>query len=156
MRIEMHAFLWVTGLLFVAGVLSYGPAVPRYLPYDGVLGTLGDLPAAEQAIVPVAGQFETVSAARPTSIFPSKVDPVLPVSAAQEMPPVRVLLKGVVDVGGSRKGVLATDGGQYAVVGAGDTFGSVEILAVSADAVVISKSDGSEEKLLLRGAGELP
>ena len=156
MRIELHLFLWVSALVGFFGAILYGSAQADYLAYNGELGSAGYFPYASQ-------EPENSSAPQPqvpdliaTSLFPSAIAPAAPVVVAVPQALPGIALKGIVDLGGAPKGILAGEAGEYATVGAGEVFLDATVLSVSSDSLLLSRRDGSETKLLLRGAGELP
>lgn len=156
MRIELHLFLWVSALAGCFGAISYGSARTDYLAYEGELGSTGYFPhASQEPEHSSATQFQVPDLVA-TSLFPSAIAPVAPVVVAPPQALPGIVLKGIVDLGGAPKGILAGETGEYATVGAGEAFLDARVLSVSADSLVLSRRDGSETKLLLRGAGELP
>ena len=142
-------------LLGCFGAFSYGSARVDYLPYGGELGTGGYFPFASQQ-----SEYSVTQADVPdlvaTRIFPAAAEPAIPVviTAIQQLP--GIALKGIVELEGTLRGVLAGDAGEYVTLGAGERFLDATVLSVSSDRVLLSRGDGSEVMLLLRGAGELP
>lgn len=156
MRIELHLFLWVSAVVGCFGAISYGSAQADYLAYDGRLGSAGHFPYASHELEHSTANLIQIPDLVATSLFPSAIVPVAPVAIAAPQALPGILLKGIVDLGGAPKGILAGETGEYATVGAGEVFLDATVLSVSADRVLLSRRDGSETKLLLRGAGELP
>ena len=91
-----------------------------------------------------------------TSIFPSALVPVTPDAVIVDLPLPAIALKGVVELEGATKAILAGEAGEYATLGVGETFLDATVLSLTSDGALLSRRDGSEVKLLLRGAGELP
>lgn len=156
MRIELHFFLWVIALLGCFGAISYGSAGVDYLPYRGQLGSAGHFPFMSQEPEQLSTALVQIPDLAATSIFPSALVPVTPDAVIVDLPLPALALKGIVELEGATKAILAGEAGEYATIGVGETFLDATVLSLTSDGALLSRRDGSEVKLLLRGAGELP
>lgn len=155
MRIELHAFLWVTAAFLCCYAFFYGSAPNDYIPYNSELGALGFFPSVVEDGEPVFVEEAAVPNLRPTKLFAQGLDLAISNPPAPEPVAISLILSGIVESNGQSKGLLGTEGGSFQLVGVGETFLNATVVAVSADRVTVRR-ENSEETLVLRGSGELP
>jgi hypothetical protein len=157
MRFELVLILWVMALGAVGWAISGGSQNA-----DSVLSSSRDGAANEAAFV--QGQASaTQTSITPRDLGGTPVEPRL-IFAVQALPPNEqpvtdtaqdFSLRGIVRSTSGYRAVFAGPGDQpdYTVVGAGDAIGLFDVVAISADRVVL-RSAGGERALTLRGRGE--
>lgn len=163
MRLEIHLILWVTAVALVTASLFIG------WRGETELNSLAraSIGLEQDETNPIHDQQATVegrgTAALPSinpsarSIFPSVMpmvgyeQPILSVNAL----PVVV---GIFSTAGRMAALIVESGGlQPKLFEEGDALGNFVIRHISMDGVVLENTaDGTQESILLRGAGELP
>lgn len=157
MRFELVLILWVMALGMVGWAISGGPPTA-----DSVLSGSRDGAANEAAFAQGRASAAQINFS-PRDLGGTAVEPRL-IFAVQALPsnerPVTdtqqdFSLRGIIRSSSSYRAVFAGPGDQpdYTVVGAGDVIGSFDVVAISADRVVL-RSAGGERELTLRGTGE--
>lgn len=161
LRREVHLILWVSALALVVAMIFRAtlPPITESGSEANLLDTATQVRSdndgkASGTAVWRRQLIEVPDTAR--ALFPAASEPVE--EPVQQVVPTHAIpvLKGVIQSGSELRAVFVDpNGGDYRTLGAGDTVGDYEIVAVEADQVSMRSPQG-DEIFHLRGPGEHP